>query len=119
MANALTSVIVTYLDAMAGGDIEGVCSCFTGDATINSPVYGDVSVRPFYERLFADTLSAEINLREIYSAVERPNRFAAHFGYKWVRKSGAMLETDLVDLFEFENGRIARLRIIFDSQPTR
>jgi ketosteroid isomerase-like protein len=117
MTDAREAVIVTYLSAMAQSDLETVCSCFTPDATINSPVYGDVPVRPFYERLFADTLSADVDVRQIYCARGRPDRWAAHFAYKWQRKSGTRIESDLVDLFEFDGDRIARLRIIFDTQP--
>lgn len=117
MADTREDVIVTYLKAMERGDLDTVCGCFTIDAIINSPVYGDVPVRPFYERLFADTLSAEVDIQQIYCGRGTSNRWAAHFAYKWSRESGNMVETDLVDLFEFDGDRIARLQIIFDSRP--
>ena len=102
---------------MAQSDLDTVCACFTADATIASPVYGDVPVRAFYKRLFVDTLSAEVDVQQIYVGHGRPDRWAAHFAYKWQRKSGGALETDLVDLFEFDGELIARLKIVFDSKP--
>jgi ketosteroid isomerase-like protein len=117
MDDVQEAVIVTYLKAMEQADLETVCSCFTAEATIGSPVYGQVPVRPFYERLFADTVSASVDVQQIYQARAKPGRWAAHFAYKWQRTSGAEVETDLVDLFEFDGDRIASLRIIFDSKP--
>ena len=117
MADDLKSVILTYLNAMGQGDLNTVCACFTDAATVTSPVYGDVPVRPFYERLFADTLSAEVEVRQIYQALDKPHRWAAHFAYKWQRRSGGAIDTDLIDLFEFDGDRISKLKIIFDSRP--
>lgn len=117
MADVQETVIISYLNAMERGDLDTVCSCFTAGATISSPVYGDVGVRPFYERLFADTLSVDVAIQQIYRAPDDADRWAAHFAYKWRRSSGSTVDTDLVDLFEFEGEKIARLHIVFDSRP--
>jgi ketosteroid isomerase-like protein len=117
MVDLREATIVTYLGAMARGDLESVCACFTAKAIIMSPVYGDVPVRQFYQKLFEDTVSAEIFVQQIYCGRDREDRWAAHFYYRWKRKSGNDVDTDLVDLFEFEGDRIAKLRIIFDSSP--
>ncbi|MDB5698757.1 MAG: hypothetical protein JWN69_1561 [Alphaproteobacteria bacterium] len=114
-------VIRRYLSAMEACDLDGVLACFAEDGMITSPVYGQVAVRPFYERLFADTVSAEVSIHNVYQATDQPRRWAAHFGYTWTRRNGSPVSTDLVDLFEFDGAAdlITHLRIIFDkpAQP--
>src|SRR4051812_43338247 len=108
------AVVRAYLKAMERSDLAGVLECFDGAGLIHSPVYGKVPVRPFYERLFGDTVSAEVTIYSLYSALNDPNRLAAHFGYVWVKTDGSRIVTDLVDLFTFAPGteRISELKII-------
>lgn len=110
-------IIRRYLSAMESCDLDGVLACFADDGMISSPVYGLVSVRPFYERLFADTVSAEVTIHHVYRATDDPARWAAHFAYQWARREGPAVSTDLIDLFEFDTAAIliTRLRIIFDT----
>lgn len=111
------AVVRRYLKAMERSDIEAVCRCFEPEGVIVSPVYGVVPVRPFYQRLFADTQYAEVDLYCLYSGIDQPELLAAHFGYVWLKTDGSRVETDLVDLFRFRVGGdlIARLAIIFDT----
>jgi ketosteroid isomerase-like protein len=113
------AVVRRYLAAMEQGQLDQVLACFTPDGIIVSPVYGEVPVGPFYEKLFADTISAQVNLGAIYQDIECEERLAAQFAYVWERRDGSRIATDLVDLFEFAPGsdRIARLKIIFDTKP--
>lgn len=110
-------VIRRYLAAMEACDLDGVLACFAGDGMITSPVYGRIPVRPFYERLFADTLSAQVTIHHVYRATDDPRRWAAHFAYHWERRGGPAVSTDLIDLFEFDSAAslITHLRIIFDT----
>jgi ketosteroid isomerase-like protein len=109
-------VIRRYLSAMEACDLDGVLACFAGDGIISSPVYGEVPVRPFYERLFADTLSVQVAIHHVYRATDDAARWAAHFAYDWERRDAPAVSTDLIDLFEFDAASlITRLRIIFDS----
>jgi hypothetical protein len=110
-------VIRRYLSAMEACDLDGVLACFAADGMITSPVYGRVAVRPFYERLFADTLSVEVGIHHIYRATDDPGRWAAHFAYRWERRDAPPMSTDLIDLFEFDSATmlITHLRIIFDT----
>jgi len=108
------ATVRAYLAAMAAGDLDGVLACFTAEGKVSSPVYGGVPVADFYRRLFADTASAEVKIRNIFSA---EHQLAAHFGYRWALKSGAKTETDLVDIFDFMAGsdKISHLQIVFDT----
>ena len=67
-------VIRRYLSAMEACDLNGVLACFADDGLISSPVYGEVPVRPFYERLFADTVSAEVTIHHVYRATDDAGR---------------------------------------------
>jgi ketosteroid isomerase-like protein len=107
------TVIRRYLAAMAQSDIEGVVDCFAADGFVLSPTYGRMPVRAFYETLFADTVSAEVDIRTIYRSTDEPSRWAAHFDYRWQRRSAPDVATQLIDLFEVDNGLIRELRIVF------
>ena len=109
-------VVRDYLRAMEAGDLVATFACFHLDATVTSPVYGDMPVKPFYERLYGDTVTACVDIRNIYAAVGSPDHWAAHFGYRWTRRDGASLSSNLVDLFQFRPGTelIDHLEIIFD-----
>jgi ketosteroid isomerase-like protein len=115
--HAADEVIRRYLSAMEASDLDGVLACFAADGMITSPVYGRVAVRPFYERLFADTLSAEVTIHHIYQATDDPGRWAAHFAYRWERRDASPVSTDLIDLFDLDSATmlITHLRIVFDT----
>jgi len=110
------AVVRAYLSAMAAGNLDGVVACFTADGRVTSPVYGGIPVADFYRRLFADTVVAEVGLREIYTG-ETGERLAAHFDYCWKRIDGTTTACALVDLFDFAPGTalIDHLTIIFDT----
>lgn len=109
-------IVRDYLGAMENGDLAATYACFTADATVTSPVYGNMPARPFYERLYGDTVAAKVDVRDIYSSVSDANHWAAHFGYEWTRRDGVSLSSSLVDLFQFADGedKIRSLEIIFD-----
>ena len=109
-------IVRDYLRAMENGDLVATYACFSDDATVTSPVYGNMPIKPFYERLYGDTVVAKVDIRNIYSSVSDKNHWAAHFGYQWTRRDGVSLSSSLVDLFQFEEGKekIRHLEIIFD-----
>ena len=101
---------------METGDLATTCACFADDAVVTSPVYGKMPFRPFYERLYADTVKARVDIRQIYCSVSDQNQWAAHFDYQWTRHDGNSLSSSLVDLFGFtsDGDKIQGLEIIFD-----
>ena len=114
--SASTKAVRRYLTALANGDVDGMAACFTADAVVVSPVYGTVPVRPFFEKLHADTISAEVEIRTIYVAEDRADRVIAHFAYRWTRHSAPAIDTHVLDLFDLtpDGQRIVRLRILLD-----
>ncbi|KXU31318.1 MULTISPECIES: nuclear transport factor 2 family protein [Sphingobium] len=119
MSDRRERIVRAYLSAMEKGDLNGVLQCFAADGTVISPVYGEEPVRPFYEKLFADTISASVDLHSLYVSPTQPERLIAHFAYRWSRHGQPDVDTDLIDLFEFDpqSDRIGRLRIVFAPLP--
>lgn len=117
MTVAVPTVVRRYLKAMEAGDLPAVRDCFAPGAVVVSPVYGVVEAGDFYERLFADTVRTEVRIRDLFAAQGRPERAIAHFDYIWERRGQPLLETRLIDLFDFDvsGQKIVRLRIIMDS----
>ncbi len=111
---ARSDTVKRYLGAMEAGDLETVLGCFEEHGTVVSPVYGEVPVRPFYEKLFADTVRAEVRLEQLYFSEDGAG-IAAHIDYFWERQDGSRMHVDMVDLFRFQTGseRIDRLLIVF------
>jgi ketosteroid isomerase-like protein len=111
------ALIRRYLAAMEKADLDGALDCFADDGTATSPTYGEMPVRAFYEKLFADTVEVKLRVRSIYAATDSPGRWMAHFDYHWRRREAPDVDTELVDLFEISHGRIDRLRVIFAPPP--
>jgi len=113
------AAIRRYLQAMTQGDLAGTVACFSPAAVIVSPTYGAVPVRAFYEKLFADTMKAEVDLQGVYRAPHDPTKWAAYFGYTWQRRDHSAMNAEIVDLFEFDDasGLIRSLKIIISVKP--
>ncbi len=113
------AIIRRYLSAMEASDLQAVLACFADDAIITSPLYGEMAVAPFYKKLFADTTRTEVRVHNIYQSPSKANCWAAHFGYVWERHDQPRLDTELIDLFEFDpaTGKIIALRIIIAGLP--
>jgi ketosteroid isomerase-like protein len=116
---SVPAVVRRYLKAMESGDLAAVLDCFAANGVVASPVYGVVTARDFYERLFADTIRVELRIRDLYQAQGRPDRAIAYFDYIWERHDKPLLETRLIDFFDFDssNTKIAQLRIVLDQTP--
>ncbi len=111
------ALIRRYLAAMENADLDAVLACFSPTGTAMSPTYGEMPVRAFYETLFADTVEVRLKIKSICAATDSPEKWMAHFDYRWRRREGAVVDTELVDLFEISDGRIDRLRVIFAPPP--
>src|SRR5690348_6310061 len=111
------ALIRRYLAAMEQADLDGVLACFAPTGTAMSPTYGEMPARAFYETLFADTVAVRLKIRSIYAATDSAQKWMAHFDYHWQRSGGAVVDTELVDLFDISNGQIDKLRVIFAPPP--
>lgn len=114
-------VIKSYLHSLAKADHTELLKLFTGDATVSSPLYGEMAAVDFFKQLFEDTIESKINLEGIFVQVSNPNMYAAHFIYNWKLKNGEAVTFKCMDIFSFANrsDKIRHLNIIYDSSHTR
>lgn len=65
---AINDLFTRYATALDGGDVEGILSCFTSDATLESPVIGALSgtaaIRAFAQR-FSQLPGKGVQLRHV------------------------------------------------------
>src|SRR5713226_2879196 len=105
-----------YLHALKGSDYPAIISLFTEDATVDSPLYGRMTASDFYRELMKDTGSSTIALLHLFI---EGSVGAAHFRYDWKFADGPLTTFQCVDVFEFENGKIKHITIIYDTWHTR
>ena len=115
-------LVSAYLSALERADAEAVLELFAPGAMVHSPLYGPRPATEFYPELFADTSRAALTLLGV--ADGRTQQGAAlisfWFHFDWRLPSGAAAPFDVVDLAELaEDGRIAALRIVYDTVSVR
>ncbi|GAA3997173.1 nuclear transport factor 2 family protein [Allokutzneria multivorans] len=114
------ATVERYLELLAAADVDGVIALFTSDGTVVSPLYGTLPAARFYPKLVADTQRSEIVQQDLYVSVRDPRRVAVEFRYGWTMSDGTRTSFDCVDTIELDDvGRIAQLRIIYDTHPLR
>ena len=114
-------IIRAYLGGLKKGSYNEILELFTSNATVSSPLYGEVKATDFYKELFEDTSDCKIELHGIYVEVSDSNKYVAHFHYDWKLKNGERVLFSCVDIFDFEedSSKIKHLSIIYDSKTTR
>ena len=114
-------VIKSYLAGLVKADHTELLKLFSGDATVSSPLYGEMAATDFFKQLFEDTLESKIDLKGIFVQVSDSNTYAAHFIYDWKLKNGETVSFMCMDIFRFaaHSNKIRHLTIIYDSNRTR
>ena len=113
-------IITVYLRGLEKGNCNEILELFTNNATVSSPLYGEVKATDFFEQLFEDTSDSKIELHGVFVDISDSNKYAAHFRYDWNLKNGQRVSFNCVDIFEFEedSSKINHLSIIYDSKTT-
>ena len=114
-------LIRAYLRGLEIGKCKEILELFTNNATVSSPLYGEIAANVFYSELFEDTSDSKIELHDIFVKVSDSNKYAAHFHYDWKLKNGERVSFRCIDIFEFDEdtSKIKHLLIIYDSKTTR
>ena len=113
----MKETINAYLRALGAGEYPDITALFSDDAVVISPLYGEMNAAAFFRKLLADTDHAVITPLRVYTD-EEDRSGAAFFLYEWVMNDGRHISFEVVDLFNFdEKGKIAELRIIYDTAP--
>ena len=115
------NVIRSYLAGLVKADHTELLKLFSGDATVSSPLYGEMAATDFFKQLFEDTLESKIDLKGIFVQESDTNTHAAHFIYDWKLKNGETASFRCMDIFRFaaHSNKIRHLTIIYDSNRTR
>ncbi|MBI3273634.1 MAG: nuclear transport factor 2 family protein [Candidatus Colwellbacteria bacterium] len=115
----LKETIKKYLSALEKSDYENLISLFALNATVHSPLYGEVEAKKFYKNLFKNTNKSVISLKDIFMS-EDNLKGAVNFLYDWTLSDGSQVSFDCVDIFKFNSdGKIQELTIIYDTSQTR
>lgn len=111
--------MLAYLEYLGSADVVGLRSLFASNATVNSPLYGELSAVEFYDRLLQDTTASTLQLHHQWYD-EKSLRGALFFAYGWEMANGQFAQFDVVDIIQFNaQGEIEALQIIYDTQATR
>ncbi|RZS36890.1 ketosteroid isomerase-like protein [Herbihabitans rhizosphaerae] len=117
-----SDLVSRYLDALERSDLDAVLALFAPDAVVHSPLYGERPPAEFYPELFADTSAAKLTLHGVMEGRTRDGAplVSFWFHFDWRLPSGVAAPFDVVDLAELaEDGRIAALRILYDTVDVR
>ena len=116
----MKSAILQYIEGLETGDMNQIISLFAQDGLVHSPLYGDLSAKEFYKGLFSDTQRSKITLLNIFTSVDKPNVYGAHFRYVWTLRDNTETSFECVDIFVFdESDKIKEMTIIYDTNRTR
>ena len=110
-----------YLAAIEAADLAGVLRLFTEDGVVESPLYGTLPAVEFYPALFRDTASSRLTHRATMTGAGASGDVVSFwFDFDWTLADGTPTPFTVVDVAELdEDGRIARLHIIYDTAPLR
>lgn len=115
-------VIKKYMLALANCDLDGLCSLFTPEAKVYSPLLGWIEPRIFFEKMctLSDVeKSYQIPHNTMISTEGKPTMIK-HFTYHWAVKDGRSTTFEACDVFEFdENNRITKETILYDTYQLR
>ena len=114
-------VVKSYLNGLVKADHTELLKLFTDDASVSSPLYGEMAAADFFKELFKDTAASQISLEGIFVEVSDPTIYAAHFIYDWELKNGEAVSFRCMDIFAFADSsdKIRHLTIIYDSSRTQ
>ena len=113
-------LIKKYLDALQEGDTEQLLAIFDENATVISPLYGQLPAKQFYKDLFQDTNQSKITLLNTFQSNENEDTCTGHFRYDWTMKDGTLVTFECVDVFKVsEEHKIQHLTIIYDTYGIR
>ncbi|HEV8286905.1 MAG TPA: hypothetical protein VGQ09_21495 [Chitinophagaceae bacterium] len=116
----MRSAILQYIDALQAADYNKIIALFSEEGVVHSPLYGDLSAKEFFKKLSSDTQCSKITMLNIFSSIDRPNVYSAHFKYEWTLKDNSETNFDCVDIFVFnEISKIKEMTIIYDTHKIR
>lgn len=112
------TIAQAYAHALATNNYDAITSLFADDGVVNSPVYGNMTARAFYENLFKKNIYSDIRVKNIFRESNDPHIIALHLFLK--AKVPDVQVNDCIDILKVNDaGKISSLTIIFDTFPVR
>lgn len=115
-------VIREYMEALAKCDLDGLCSLFTPEAKVYSPLLGWIEPRIFFEKMctLSDIeKSYQVPHNTLMSTEGKPTMIK-HFTYHWATKDGRSTTFEVCDVFEFnEENLLTKETILYDTYQLR
>jgi len=116
----MRSAILQYIDAVESADYNKIIELFSEEAIVHSPLYGDLSAKSFFKDLLSDTQRSKITMLNIFTSIDKPNVYSAHFNYEWTLKDNSEVNFNCVDIFIFDEiSKIKEMTIIYDTYKIR
>ncbi|MCK6418939.1 MAG: nuclear transport factor 2 family protein [Alphaproteobacteria bacterium] len=106
-----------YIQAFNNQNLNGILALFNESAQIHSPTQPKPTTpRAFFPGLLERSVGSRFTTPKFFLANDSANVVAMHFNYEKALPDGGIKTFDCVDIFTFEDGIIADMRIIFDTK---
>ncbi|GAB2881461.1 nuclear transport factor 2 family protein [Microbulbifer echini] len=108
-----------YINALELADLEALVLLFAANATVNSPIFGECSVRSFYSYVFRSISNRTIVLKNILLGMVSTNQVAIYLSYTRSVEDKGPATIDVVDLFDLTDdlSGFSSVNIIYDTAP--
>lgn len=118
--NSYSETVRAYFAALDSNDLDAMLKLFTADASVLSPMLGEVGYADFFPKVFDASSATTITVFDVLVSAEDHPRAIGYFNYDWTLKDGSKILFDAADVFDFDSdGRIAKLTILYDTHPIR
>jgi len=118
--SAHNETVQAYFAALDSNDLDAMLKLFAADASVLSPMLGEVRAADFFPKVFGASSATSITVFDILVSADGQPRAVGYFNYDWTLKDGSVILFDAADVFDFDSdGRITKLTILYDTHPIR
>ncbi len=110
-----------YQQALRKGSLSEILALFEPEATVVTPLSGELGVRAFHERLFRNTQDSIVRLINMFEGLTEKPAVALQLRHTWVLRNGKSIDFDCISIFEFAPHlqKINKLTLVYDSACVR
>lgn len=110
-----------YQEALNRKDLESILDIFTVDATVKAPLFGELDVLTFHDRVFVSCGYAVTKLTNVFDGLYHARAVALQFMYTWTFPGGRQVSVEGMSVFELDEDRkkFSRLTVIYDPTEFR
>lgn len=110
-----------FLDALNQRSVEAVMAYFSPDAIADSPLYGRLLVKEFFEKLFSSPWYVAVRTLHVFVPLSFCSSIALHYLWRAKTASGEVCELECISVLELAVGRqqFAKLTNIHNPEEVR